>query len=998
MKRYFFSIIAACLLFHLETNAQCTVEASVVPTEVVCGDCATLSAFGQGQGLQVFNENFNSGVPVGWDTTQQALFTNPCSPTGVDGTTHIWFGNSSGVPRFLTTLPYDFSTATAGVTICFDMLYAVQTGDPATAPCEGPDEPGEGVHLQYSIDGGNSWIDVNYFDPNGGSDPLLINWNNWCFQLPPAALTTGVKIRWYQEIDSGADYDHWGIDNVVIYYNDPTYNIIWQHDGYAHGQGSSGGDNPNPACPLQTTDYIVVMSNGTQSCRDTVRVNVVSPTLEVSAGPDIRVCQDECATINATAKVVKRPAKTPTYFNGEVTQIANTFGTTTSININITDLNMSNVLPNSITQVCITGLTFFGFNIFPPSQQTLGDLNIYLVCPDGTKILLIPSGQTTSTTPFDGYTNTCFTPASTNNISASSPPYTGTFMPGEPFNNLAGCIANGVWAIEVSPVSATGIGVGFFNGWSISFNDPEISYTAEYFWEPTAGLSDSNSLQPIVCPTQNINYIITASDTAGCVTASDTVRITVDNTDLHISAALTNPNCGSSDGAINVSVTNGSGTYTYIWSNGAVTQDLSTIPAGVYSVTVTDVAHCREDTSFALSSANGPTINSITSTAESCFGQNNGTATVSASGGTGALTYLWSDGQNTATATGLTPGTYTVLVSDALSCLSAGSVIVNAGANVIVSAQATNESCANACDGTVSLTASGGSGSFSYQWSDGGAAIANRTGLCEGTYGFTVSDANNCTETGSADVISAGALFVDLGGDLSFCEGDAATLDAGAGFDAYSWSTNATTQTITVSQSGDDYSVTVTTAGCQAADTVSVTVIPSPGLSINPTDTTIVIGNSVTLNTTVTGTVNYFWNPTEFLSCTDCPNPVATPTPEGTYTYVLTVFGEQECADSASVTITVIPVITEPSVPSAFSPNGEGDVRNETFYILPQGINVKEFRIYNRWGELVHEGATPWDGTYNGKEQPVGTFTYYAVVTLTDGTEEKLSGAVSLLR
>src|SRR6185295_741004 len=113
-------------------------------------DRATLRAFGRGQGLQVFNENFNTGAPVGWAFTQQALFTNPCSPSGVDSTVHIWMGNTSAVPRSLETLPYNFTAATSGATVCFDLMLATQTGDAATAPCEGPDEPDEGVHLQYS--------------------------------------------------------------------------------------------------------------------------------------------------------------------------------------------------------------------------------------------------------------------------------------------------------------------------------------------------------------------------------------------------------------------------------------------------------------------------------------------------------------------------------------------------------------------------------------------------------------------------------------------------------------------------------------------------------------------------------------------------------------------------------------------------------------------------------------------------------------------------------
>jgi len=993
LKRFYSALsVACCVLITSNALAQCEVEAAVFPGEVVCGDCATLSANGRGQGLQVFGENFDSGTPIGWSFTQQARFDNPCSISGVDSTTHIWMGNTSAVPRSLETLPYNFSTATSGGTVCFDMLFAIQGNG---APCEGPDEPQEGVYLQYSTDGVN-WITIQYFDPNGGNDPLLINWTNWCFQLPPAALSPTTQIRWFQDADSGADYDHWGIDNVEIFYNDPTYEIVWVHDGYNYGQGSSGGLNPNPACPQQTTDYIVVMSNGSQTCSDTVRVNVVAPQLIVNAGPDIRVCEGECATINATAKVIKRPAKTPTYANAEVTQIANTLGTSTTIGINITDLNITNVQPNSITQVCITGLSFFGFNFFPPAQQTIGDLNIYLVCPDGTRILLIPSGQTTSLTPFDGYTNTCFTPASTNNISSASSPYTGTFAPGEPLSNLAGCTANGVWQIEVAPTTATGIGVGFFNGWSISFNDPEISYTAELSWNPTAGLSDTNSLRPVVCPTQNITYTLTASDTAGCVTTSDAMNITVDTTNLNIAATLTNPDCGATDGGINITVTGGSGSYTYLWSNGATTQDLASVGAGIYNVTVTDPAHCQEDTLFNLSSANGPSINNITPTPETCFGLNNGVAVVSATGGTGTLTYEWSNGQTTATATGLAPGTYTVTVSDALSCESVAFATVGAGANIIASFTATNESCFNACDGTISVSASGGTGALDYAWSDGNATIATRTGLCAATYGFTVSDANNCIESGSVEVLSAGVLVVNLGSDVTFCQGFSITLDAGNA-SQYAWSTSETTQTIEVTQSGD-YSVTVTSAACTASDTVTVTVTPGPAININPNDITIIIGNGVALTTTVSGTGNgnYFWSPSDFLSCNDCTAPVVTPAPDGDYIYTVSYYDEQECLGTDTVFITVLPENFTPVVPSAFTPNSDG--RNDFIKVLPTGITVKEFRVYNRWGQEVHNANTPWDGTFEGSPQPIGTFAYYAVVEMPDGTEKKLNGAFSLLR
>src|SRR5690606_4839714 len=184
--------------------SQCNVNVSASPgTTIVCGESVNLSAFGSSTGQLVLDEDFNTGgFGSGWSSTPGATsFSNPCSPGGVDGTTHAWMDNNTSVPRALTSATYDLTAATAGVTICFDMLFAEQ-GD--AAPCEGPDEPDEGVYLQYSTDGGATWIDIHYFDPNGGNDPQLTNWNNWCFAVPAAAITANTMFQWYQDADSGA--------------------------------------------------------------------------------------------------------------------------------------------------------------------------------------------------------------------------------------------------------------------------------------------------------------------------------------------------------------------------------------------------------------------------------------------------------------------------------------------------------------------------------------------------------------------------------------------------------------------------------------------------------------------------------------------------------------------------------------------------------------------------------------------------------------------------
>jgi len=609
--KHLYQLFFVCSLFFMATatlQAQCTLTASVNDNQVTCGECVTLSVFGQGQGQIVFQENFNSGSPVGWAFTNQAQFNNPCSPGGVNGTPHLWMGNTSGVPRILRTVNYNLTTATAGVTICFDMLFATQ-GD--AAPCEGPDEPDEGIYLQYSTNNGTTWNTIHYFDPNGGYDPMLTNWNNWCFQLPPAAITAATSIRWFQDNDSGQDYDHWGIDNVRIYFNDPTYNITWGHDGYSYGAGSGGGANPTQVCPQNTTTYTVTMTNGATTCTSSVTVNVTDPTIVVNAGPDpAPICPGQCVTLNAAdTRVIMSPAKTPTYANAEITGITTGFGAESSITINVQGLNMTNVLPNSITQVCIQNLTFFGFNFFPPQQVTIGNLILELECPDGTRITLVPSGVTTGTN-LAGYSNTCFVPSGGANIATGAAPYSGNWAPNQPFNNLAGCTANGEWNLIVRMNTPLGFGTGFFFGWNISFDDPEISVPAIISWSPTTNMTGSNTLTPTVCPTATTTYTLTAADPAGCTSATDQVTVTVGPCcPMTISATPTNGACGNL-GSATVTINNAPVTPLINWSNGTSSATITNLTSGAYTVTVTAGAGCTQTASVTITNAttSPPTI------------------------------------------------------------------------------------------------------------------------------------------------------------------------------------------------------------------------------------------------------------------------------------------------------------------------------------------------------------------------------------------------------
>jgi gliding motility-associated-like protein len=746
--KFYATVLSALFVMALNqpVQAQCEITATVYVDTLVCGQCVSLYAFGQGQGQSVFNETFNSGAPSGWAFTSQAQFNNPCSPGGVDGTSHIWMGNNTGVPRILRTLPLNFSTATAGATICFDMLFAEQTGDAASAPCEGPDEPDEGVSLQYSIDGGTTWVNINYFDPNGGSDPQLINWNNWCFQIPAAALTSNTIIRWFQDNDSGADYDHWGIDNVSIYFNDPTFNITWQHDGFAYGLGNAGGANPTAVCPQNTTTYNVTMSNGTTTCSTSVTIPVRNPQIAVTATQDNSLCPGECDTLSGQSRVIVHPAQTPTYFNGEFEAIATGFGQETAININVQGLNMGNIYPGAITQVCITNLFFFGtgFSGFPPqpTQQDIGSLNLYLQGPNGTRILLVPAGTTTgANNPLSGgYNNTCFVPAGPP-ISGSAP-YTGSWSPNQPFNNFVGQPANGVWSIVVESNSLFSFGAGTFFGWSITFDDPEISYPALFSWTPQNGMTNANTLNPIVCPSTTTNYQLVVQDSAGCVSDTASVLISIDAAccPLWLNATVDGPDCQLSNGSITLNPGGGSGTYTFSWSTGATTASLSNLGAGTYTVTVVDVIDgCTRDTSVVFTAATPPNLSIQAQAPENC-GLANGSVTLNVAGGTAPYGYSWTGGQNANPATNLSAGPISVTVTDAAGCTASLTAIVSGTPGLTLGTP--TEICAP--DGntyTVSFSISGGDGSYTVNGNAITGSVFTSAAVPVGVgYTFTVSD------------------------------------------------------------------------------------------------------------------------------------------------------------------------------------------------------------------------------------------------------------------
>lgn len=924
-KKLLLIIVLITCLFRTSAFSQCTVNANASKLNIICGQSVTLSHVGTTPGNVSFSENFNNGTATGWAFTQQATFTNPCSPNGVDGTTHIWMGSQSSAPRALETLPLNFgpAVAPAGGTICFDLLMAEQGGN---APCEGPDESDEGVYLQYSIDNGATWVTIHYFNPNGGYDSQLINWNNWCFAIPAAALINGVKFRWFQDADSGAAYDHWGIDNVQIIVNDPNVQYTWSHDGYTT---SMPGDNPTPVSPHATTTYTVTMTSSSGTCTANVEVVVTNPDVQVNAGPDLSVCPGQCVDLQGIAKVVNDPGGIKTFSNTQVETFDASIISGASVNVNIQDLNMDNVNPGSLLKVCISNLKFTGLNLPPSGVETL---SLKLTCPGGASVILVPQGSAPSglagQSPYfpplgsppqaSYYQNVCFVPSGGINISSISSntsaavPITGNINSNQPFSNIDGCLANGTWSISVTTSAFSGSGT--FDGWSITFDDEEDSYIPDITWSPTTYMSpgEESTLTPTVCPTVNTAYTLTASDTAGCVTVSDIVNVTTDGVCCALtidSVNVTNPPCGSSNGTITIYVSGQTTNVQYSINNGQTFQPSNVftgLAGGNYSIRVIDDSNCPVNGTATIQSSSAPVINNISSTNATCSG-NDGSITIHITGSTTGFEYSINNGQTFQSGNvfnNVGAGNYNVVVKNSSGCTTNGTVTVqNDNAPAIDQLNKTDETCNNN-DGTITVQASGGTGTLTY--SIDGTNFQSGTsfnGLNDGNYTVTVKDAGGCTTTGQIQILPGDVPVITTTTTPPSCgqTDGTITVNVTGGTAPYNYSlgsgSSQTTSTFTNLGAGN-YVVTVTDdLACTATANVALTTSQQPAISISG-NTTVCAGQSTTL--TASGGTSYSWT-------TGGSTPSITVNPTVTTSYSVTGTDASGCTGVANVTVTVLP-------------------------------------------------------------------------------------------
>jgi hypothetical protein len=484
-----------------------------------------------------------------------------------------------------------------------------------------------------------------------------------------------------------------------------------------------------------------------------------------------------------------------------------------------------------------------------------------------------------------------------------------------------------------------------------------------YLWSNGATTANITSL----CPGA---YTGTVTDANGCTFVSPAITISAAGSiALTGTPTATNITCnGLCNGSISgVAITGGTAPYTYAWSNGASTANLSNLCAGSYTLTVTDNGGCSFTLPIAITitqpavlAVPAPTVNNIT-----CNGLTNGSITVAPTGGTAPYTYVWSPtGGTAATASGLPTGTYTVSVTDANGCTASASGTITQPTALGLSGfpTATNVNCFGDSTGSVTgLNPTGGTPPYTYLWSNG-ATTQSITGLPAGTYNGTVTDANGCTlssPTGFTITQPATALSLNgfpTVGDISCngsCDGSVTGLVPTGGVTpyTYSWSNGATTPDVTGLCAGN-YNGTITDAnGCTLSSPTGFAVTEPDTISIQAIITNATAAGSAdgAVNAVVSGgTAPY---------TIDWSNGATTEDITGVVkgTYVVTVTDFNGCIDAATFVVggpVGISVLDKEGAVSIY-PNPAST--NMSINVTLPEVAPVTVKVFDMKGGLVHE-------------------------------------------
>jgi len=433
-------------------------------------------------------------------------------------------------------------------------------------------------------------------------------------------------------------------------------------------------------------------------------------------------------------------------------------------------------------------------------------------------------------------------------------------------------------------------------------------------------------------------YNLVVSDLNNCVDSTDITLTQPDS--LETNLVPTHITCdppGFANGSVDLTVTGGVAAYSYIWSNGAATEDISGLTEEWYTVTVTDINGCSIQDSTQINLPPPVLYNKVLSDFDgynaSCYGMSDATININITSGLARFSFSWqgpsgysSTDQNI---TGLGAGDYTLLITDANACTATEVIEVTQPGRLRMDVELSSGmtggyqiNCAGDSTGSIEIVAVNNVGSVRYLWSDGETS-ENRYDQPAGDYSVIITDSNGCLADSSFTLTQPDPIQLTFETTQPWCpdtpDGSISLTVTGGviGTDyTYRWSDNSTTSTITDINSGL-YTVTVSDMNqCSVTDSINLEPVNEACLLI----------------------------------------------------------------------------------PNAISPNG--DLINDVWNIgLIEIYPNAEIRVFNRWGETVWRSEKgypqPWDGRSNGRLLPVDSYHY--IIDLNNGTKP-IVGNITIVR
>ncbi|ADY52972.1 Fibronectin type III domain protein [Pseudopedobacter saltans DSM 12145] len=482
-----------------------------------------------------------------------------------------------------------------------------------------------------------------------------------------------------------------------------------------------------------------------------------------------------------------------------------------------------------------------------------------------------------------------------------------------------------------------GLRFKFYGVW-LKYTNSSSGYSAPWLTVAYTGSALSNEVYGANTTTFLQNKNISVTDVTLTFSGLsglnlDDLTVGPDDTDPCTAPVITGnpPNRSICNGGNTTFTSSATGATAYQWqvntgagftdiSNGGVYSNATTNTLTITGATATMSGYqyrCKamNGSSSCFSNSNNATLsisNMTASTAKNdvlCYGNATGSAAVSPTGGIGSYTYSWSpSGGTSSIATGLTAGTYTCTITDAINCQIQKSFTINQPASALdATITKTDVSCNGASNGTATVVPTGGTSGYTYSWAPSGGTAATASGLAVGTYTCTITDANNCQITRSITITQPTALNTTAGSktDVS-CNGGSngtATVSPTGGTPGYtySWAPRGGTAATATGLSVGTYTVTVTDAnGCTGTKSFTITQPTALNTTAgSKTDVSCNGGSNGTATVSPTGgtpSYTYSWAPSGGTAAT------ATGLSAGTYT--VTVTDANGCTGTKTFTIT----------------------------------------------------------------------------------------------